>query len=391
MLVKYKPINLWVAIYISSLFLIYGALRPIVEIVAVIGILTTLKTRKINNRPYVILGASFVALCFLSCLWSGDVSASLYATRGALECYICSIVIQFYAQSSEEGIENLIKYSIIMCFVMMLRIFLSVPMDQILNRQFLGIYNANSVGIRFSICCALSFWCFKESRHGNRYLIFSFILGFLGLLSGSKKALVIVLIGIIVLQIMYSKNIFGTIKYIILAACLVAGSYYLIMNNAFLYSVIGSRVEGLLNGLQYGVSFADASTKERMILIQYASERWKERALLGHGINSFASVIGYTGYGAVNLYVHNNYLEILFGLGIIGTVIYYMIFAINLFHLKRVEVSGFIKLSILMLAILLFLDSAMVSYGDEFAQYILAIYCAVSFYKKNENGESVYE
>ena len=173
MLVKYKPINLWVAIYISSLFLIYGALRPIVEIVAVIGILTTLKTRKINNRPYVILGASFVALCFLSCLWSGDVSASLYATRGALECYICSIVIQFYAQSSEEGIENLIKYSIIMCFVMMLRIFLSVPMDQILNRQFLGIYNANSVGIRFSICCALSFWCFKESRHGNRYLIFS--------------------------------------------------------------------------------------------------------------------------------------------------------------------------------------------------------------------------
>ena len=42
----------------------------------------------------------------------------------------------------------------------------------------------------------------------------------------------------------------------------------IMLGKVMVYSVIGSRVEGLINGLQYGVSFADASTKERMILIQ---------------------------------------------------------------------------------------------------------------------------
>jgi len=381
--VKKSSIDLldtFIILYLSTLFLLYDIYRPIVEIIAICGILLTLPSHEIRINRYAAWGILFAGFCFCSTIWSGKMDLSLVATRGVVECVICGVVIQIYLETEKEY-NKIIQYCTVLCYFMTLKILITVPINQILNRQFSGLLNANSIGVRFSVCFVLSLWYIKKEHKHVANIMRLLPMVFFAIMTGSKKAIVIILIGVIILQILYAKNALSSTLYVIGGAILVYLSIYLMMNNDFLYSVIGYRIDGVLKGLQYGFNYADASTRERMMLIRYATETWVEKPILGHGINTFASTVGYTGYGDHALYTHVNYLELLYGVGILGTLIFYSIHFANVIVLKGQPNRDLRIIVICCSVIILFIDSAMVSYGDEFVHFLLALTCSASFCK----------
>ena len=111
------------------------------------------------------------------------------------------------------------------------------------------------------------------------------------------------------------------LKYTAIVIAAVAAVYYLIMNVPAFYAVIGERLEGLFGMLNGDFAHADGSSKIRSQMIQMGMQKWFSSPLWGYGFDSFKyynrSMIG------LFYYSHNNFVELLYDLGIIGFVIYY--------------------------------------------------------------------
>ena len=87
------------------------------------------------------------------------------------------------------------------------------------------------------------------------------------------------------------------------------------------YDVIGSRMESYLIFLGGDTSHADGSSRIRSQMIEIGLQKWQESPLWGYGFDSFKyfneSVTGHFYYS------HNNFVEMLYNLGIIGFIAYY--------------------------------------------------------------------
>lgn len=103
----------------------------------------------------------------------------------------------------------------------------------------------------------------------------------------------------------------------------------------------------------------DPSTIERSKLISVGIDQFMKTPLLGIGAGN-SVLVGIQASG-VEVYLHNNYIDQLVNIGIIGTVIYYLFYMIPLkriFHDRGNYISS-ICLTILLLGLIL--DFAMVS------------------------------
>lgn len=105
------------------------------------------------------------------------------------------------------------------------------------------------------------------------------------------------------------------------------------------------------------------STGERMYFIELGLKYFTEKPLIGYGINNFNMV--------ARTYSHNNYVELLFGVGLIGTLIFYSIY-FQLFKIVFFMKDYYLKvIFIAYILILLILDMANVSYGSKILLYTL--------------------
>ena len=151
-----------------------------------------------------------------------------------------------------------------------------------------------------------------------------------------------------------------------------ATSNYLMMTNEILYSVVGYRFEALLTTLLNGVdtnSTYHNSSDTRLLLIRYGIDLFKEKPIFGYGLDGYRIVTPLTGY-----YAHNNYIEIMVDLGLIGLILYYW-FPIKLLikSIKQMKVDRKQALSFGMFVSVLVSDIATVSFNQEKTQLFLAI------------------
>ena len=148
---------------------------------------------------------------------------------------------------------------------------------------------------------------------------------------------------------------------------------YFVMTNELLYSILGERLEGMLNAY-FGEVGADESTLERLRFQSLAIEGFAESPMVGHGINSFAARMLEIGYSHV-AYSHCNYTEILFCFGLIGMVLYYWIHAYMLFKgMKQISCNRpEAALVITIIITFLIIDYGKASYMDIVTTLILIV------------------
>jgi len=237
-------------------------------------------------------------------------------------------------------------------------------------------FNSNMIGM--NLCYALFAGYILFFRKNKNYLIRLVVLVvaalvvYLVLMTGSRKSIILLVLPFIVLPFL-SKNNGKKMLLIPIAASIVAVGFYLIMYVPILYEVMGSRVEEMINIISGTTTGGEDIS--RVMLIQYGFEWFLQKPLFGYGINNFRVLSDNTVlFAGRNFYSHNNYIELLVGVGVIGFLIYYSCYFYFWKRLRK-HVSGDLLNSwaVVLIIISLFLDIAMVSYYSGIRNLILCI------------------
>lgn len=208
------------------------------------------------------------------------------------------------------------------------------------------------------------------------YLIPILLLSGLLFFTKSRTSLVLLLLGITLLYLIKNKKknrLLIRVPIILLAIFLIV---WLVQYNPFLYNLVGFRFSGLL-GFNGAV---DASTQVRSSMVSDALKLFSEHPIIGVGINNFRyyAVIRFGLFAEV--YAHNNYVEILSTLGIIGFLGYYfpifysLVITIKSFVYNRDNLDSMYSIVFTLLVVRILGDISRVSYSLEIAQ-ITNMFC----------------
>lgn len=220
----------------------------------------------------------------------------------------------------------------------------------------LGGANSNVLAISTSIALVISIYKFilNKKEKGNIFKIVFFLI--ITLLTGSRKGLLAVLLGSgLLIYFIYPNKRFKNIFLMSIGVLLV---YMTIMSVPFLFNTIGIRLQNLLDFIFHDKIVED-SIKSRLTLVEIGQNYISKRFWQGYGLGSFMYIPLSGG-----TYSHNNYIELLFSVGFIGTSIYYTTYLVAIFQCFKLIKKHYKMASCLIsiLLVLLVLDYGWVSY-----------------------------
>ena len=152
--------------------------------------------------------------------------------------------------------------------------------------------------------------------------------------------------------------------------------YVAIINIPILYNMVGNRIESMIAMLLGNTSGADSSSVIRFRLISWGMEWYKKKPLLGYGIDNYRAVlmVYHPDYPS-SYYAHNNYVELLVDVGIIGLIMYYWNYILMFIRgIKyRNKITNYEILFLGMLVALMVNEYGLVSYYNKYIQILLLI------------------
>ena len=237
--------------------------------------------------------------------------------------------------------------------------------------------NSNMLALLSVYGFVLSMYLRKQGKitHIAHWLRMAFYLLII-LLTGSRKGLLMIVLAIVILQFVTERR--KILKNIFIGIGVAVVLYFLVMNVEILYNIIGVRVESLLTFITEGET-TEASLSDRHLLTQIGIRYIKEKPWTGYGYDCFKLIsgMGATGsvaVGSVGFYSHNNYVELLFGGGIVGFILYYIPVVYLLKRiLKGLRGNACVPYLLAILISKLAMEYAYVSYYERVDTYIMAI------------------
>jgi len=319
---------------------------------------------KIHIHSFLWFYLFFAIYALMSSFWSIDNTISITESFRIMIIGINMIFI--YSLSKQFKIERFILYGFILAalynYAIAFDIISFTSKYTIYNiHRFVGTSNNSNVMAIYMLFNVVSSILLieenkleKKSLYLNIFLFTNILLAiYIIILTASKKGIIFV----ILLMVIYFLTALKSKKNISIIILFGLSFLYLI-NSGTLFEINGvdymlKRLSTLENAGHSG------STYERYMLIVYAYEVFTQ--------NIFTFLFG-TGEGTFflqnrfGLYAHNNYMEILANLGIIGLTLYYSIYIILFKNIKKLtnkQIKYFLYGFIL---ILLIMDNALVSY-----------------------------
>lgn len=155
-------------------------------------------------------------------------------------------------------------------------------------------------------------------RKRKHFILFSILFFFFSLLTGSRAGVIVDALFLFIAFIMRTNNATKKIKYIIGFMVVLITVYALIMYIPSLYSIVGHRFEILVKGFLSDNGYdSKTSVYYRNAMTDYGYEWFKQRPILGWGLDAYTKLSPY------GTYSHNNFIEISLSSGIIGFLLYY--------------------------------------------------------------------
>ena len=337
-----------------------------------ITILIIILENKIIINSIIIYYSIFIIICYLNIFLGYSINKEL--SKALLSTLIKDLIfiIIFYYYITIQGIAIFKKAFI---FATTTTTIILLPITYFNTGSFIlrgeeSLVNPNSI----AICAAFTvFWIIAS---GKKLKVFDcFIISILSLffiLSGTRKAIIALIIGLIVYICL--KNPKMLIRNAIIITISLCVLYFLMIKINFLYNSIGYRIESFIALIQGNESDSSAETRQHFIELGWLY--FKQNPILGFGINCFQTIPG--SYGT---YSHNNYIELLFSVGIIGTISYYsMHITIFIRAIKQYikNKKNNIILALSFITITLTMDIAMVSYYSRSSlMYIVICYALI--------------
>ena len=311
-----------------------------IYLVFAVGVLFVITNDKITLNEYVIL---FAALCVYVFVMVAAPNASLgNGKRIAYLLFTCAVlcILVFWMSSR---LENIIPVAIIAYIVGAL--ILAVRMvdsyggivELIEYVSQAGEYragkllgNENAIGLFFStgILCSLLIFIRSKKLWVKLFMLVSIIaLGVPMLFTGSRKALVFAVLGIILLVIFgYKGARIGKRFVSLMTLFVVMAAIYVAITTLPMFATINDRFELLFDGF-FADNVSYKTDEMRKLMISRGLEAFVEKPLFGHG----------TGYSYVlfGTYSHNNLVELLMNYGLVGFCLYYGLYLVLIVKLLK--------------------------------------------------------
>ncbi len=255
------------------------------------------------------------------------------------------------------------------------------------------IANPNSIGMAaaYSIIVLIYFALYKK-----KYMcyLFSAIPFIVMAASGSRKALLIVIIGFIMLVYLKQNKEQGIVKLVKLFWWgLIAFAVISVLLNLEIMASVKERMETLFNLFSDSGGSVDKSVLARKTMIEIGFEQFKETPLFGIGLGNSYALNQYKMGKFV--YLHNDFIEMAVNNGFVGLVLYYgvLITLLNK-HVKLMKkcADTEIIISFVILFIFLIMNVANVSYygGIRTYAYMTLWISVVEIYERRGENEETY-
>lgn len=395
--VKINLVNFLLVMYCFSIIVFDegSIILKLIKIVFIfISVLVILKRGTLYVNSYMLWMIIFNLFCFLSLIWSLSHSHAIHNSKSVLLNNICLMAIMNLVLLDKRKIIIVLKTIFFSSLILGLRVALKYGVFVFasgLRGGTNGVVSANTLGLTSAVAIVFGYYLIQEKEY--KYLI-PYILGMIInililILSASRKAIIFVVMPMAIYYVVKEKNLLKKINKVIFVLLSMYILFIFIMNNQYLYSVIGIRIETMLNGI-LGTGETDGSTSLRLKMIDWGIEWFRERPYLGYGINNYRYLLGInknTSFGIKGAYAHNNYIELLVDVGIIGLFLYYYIY-INMLkkYLRKKDELNLLQICMLgVLISILIIEYGIVSYYDKFLQLLLLLIWLSLSINNNEN------
>lgn len=230
------------------------------------------------------------------------------------------------------------------------------------------IANQNTYGMLFanaSLCAAYYMLVKKKKLHIISIILFAFF----ALSSGSKKAMVLIIVGVMGIAAI-SFGIRRIYKTVIVGAVILIAAWYVLQLPIF--ETINTRLESFMSGE------LNMSDTKRMHMVDYGMELFKFRPAFGYGLDNFRVLY------IERIYSHNNYVELLVSGGVVGLVLYYLMYLYPICtflfgkNRKRILKNRLYLMLLMWLAVDLVFGTGMVQFYGKNAWILLGVALAVA-------------
>jgi len=339
--------------------------------------------RKSKLSLYTVWSLGLILLAFFSTTYAPDKKAAGKIAISLVQVALFGNLIVPYFRDSKRNIHVFLLACMIGAIGLGIRLWFSAPFSQLIAGR-LGAtidINENQVGFFFAIAFLVAFYYgIVEKRI---WLIpISLVFAVVSFFSGSKKVVIVILIGLFLLVLLTRKPTFASFSVLILFIGAGIGLLVLSLTWQPLYVVLGSRIEPLF-GLLFGGPM-DESTSIRWNMMQTGWSMFLEKPVFGSGLGAFAHSYIYQTYS------HNNYIEILVSLGLVGFIwIYGSLLWVLLKSVKVYFSAHRTNLSILSITLLLVLfadDIARVRFYSETSHLFYALCYAAALSHLPQTG-----
>ena len=314
--------------------------------------------------------AVFAFLCFISYFYSIHASQSMERIISVpLLLLLFCVGLNYFSKE-----DNLQKFMLMYVSVALLSCAYLLVTDDVFSGETVGwaITNTNIMGTRFAFAVVFMVYFLLQKVQWWRLLITVILITFLLLTASRSSTFIMVVSSVLLIIVTYRQKKKSVAVAIIVAITLVLLLLYLIFNVEFLYQILGVRLEGVLSLINTGEG--DSSSKKRLALVRYGWQLFQEHPFFGQGINTFISDTRQSlGFAA---YSHNNYLELLVGVGLVGTITYYLLpltLLWNSFKLMRLE-KGTSALGALVFAVMIGMFVSDVATVNYYSKTMLLMY-----------------
>jgi O-antigen ligase len=337
-----------------------------------------LKSQKLYFDTYVKWMLGFAVFAGLSFFWAISITNAAYRYQTLVINLICIYCLLVYIKNRADRINLVLKTLFFAPIILEIRVIMLYGLFAFQHiRNLDGIMSSNLIGMRAGIAVVIgTYYLITEKKHRIIYLLVIWLNAMTAILSGSRKAVLFMLIPLILYYIFRQKNSLKFLRNAVFSVVLVGMVYYAILNIPFVYDMVGYRIETMIYGLM-GTGETDGSTSLRLKMIAWGLEWFMIKPWFGYGINNYMTLLGtmHTYAGTTGVYAHNNYIEMLVNLGVIGTAIYYFIYLKMLEKAVRIR-KRMVPLQLIMVSILLSIiinEYGMVTYIDICTQIILVL------------------
>lgn len=345
-------------------------------------------------EPFHLCTMLFLLYGFASCLWAFDATYTIDRMTTVAQTLICMYFVYTYYRDDKDS-SRLLDCVMWAGYIVTIYAIYYYGLDTIKSLIAAGdridneFTNVNEIGMMAAYSLIITFSKIVN-KHFSGSLIFSLPALLMVIVSGSRKAFIILLFGVFFVYLTWSvsqsSNPIETLFKFFLV-CSIGAIAIIIIWSIPAFNPVTERLLQTLNQFT-GNGETDVSTIRRLQFIEIGLQQFIETPILGIGIGNSLFIIGR------NTYLHSNYIEILACGGILGILTFYSSY---LYCLKELihgmkKYNEITTLCVTVFILQLVMDFMQVSYfsKDTFFYFMIFFLQAKSIrYEKRSHWEEI--